>query len=111
MSGKVNVMDLIVSWGLTGLSYLVSLIETNPTAQWIVFAFNIMAAAGSLILTGVKLVPLVMKFVLWVKTTLKDGKISKEEIEEGEKLVDEISDLISGKEKENDHQGSNGKGE
>lgn len=80
---KVKMKNLIASYGLTLVSWLTNIVQDNPIAQWIAFAFSIIASIASVLLTGIK-------FYSWLKEALKDGKIDDEELKEGEEILSEL---------------------
>lgn len=73
--------------GLNYLSDVFAIIMTatqsNEVFQIISLVLTIVATAFSIVLTGIK-------FVAWLKEALKDGQITKEEIDEGQKIIDDI---------------------
>ena len=93
---NIKMKNIILSYGLTLASWLTNVVQENPIAQWIAFAFSIIASIASVLLTGIK-------FYSWLKEALKDGKITDDELKEGEEILSELKG-----ENKDDEDGSEG---
>ena len=72
-----------ITYILDGIAIALTFVQENQVLQIISLVFAVIASACSIILS-------LIKFFHWLKEALKDGKITKEELEEGEKIVDNI---------------------
>lgn len=93
---NIKMKNIILSYGLTLMGWLTNIVQDNPIAQWIAFAFSVIASIASVLLTGIK-------FYSWLKEALKDGKITDDELKEGEEILSELKG-----ENKDDEDGSEG---
>ena len=93
---KGEVMQVFGLWMLNALTYVGSAMVDNEVAQWIGYALSIAVTILNAVLTIIKTYPYLIKFINWIKKSFRDGKITDEEIKEGEEIVDEIKDTLKG---------------
>lgn len=99
--GKVmTAKSIVASYAMTLISWLANAVDDNPVAYWIAFAISILASLGSVALT-------IVKFVSWLKGALKDGKITEDELKEGEKIIDELKGVNSDENESNPRKDGN----
>lgn len=76
--------DNIICVGGNALTYILTALQTNEV-------FQIIELTLSIILT---LVILIFRIWKWVKEVKEDGKITKEEIEEGMNIIEETKEEL-----------------
>jgi len=83
-------MKSYIAEALNGVQYVFAALQQNETLQYI--------ELGLSILTSIILIA--FRIWRWVKEAKADGKITKEEIEEGAKIIVDGAQEIAGKTKE-----------
>lgn len=71
-----------LNWLADGVAVIMTAIQTNEVFQIISLVCTIVATLFSIALTGVRL-------FYWFKEAKKDGKITQEEVDEANKIIDD----------------------
>ena len=72
-----------LNWLADGVAVVMTATQTNEVFQIISLVITIIATLFSAILTGLRLVD-------WYKEAKKDGKITKEEVDEAKSIIDDF---------------------
>lgn len=83
--------DDAVAWGGNLLAAAFTALQTEEIFQVVSLVLTIVATSITIF---VKLIPLIVKFLKWLKKSLADGKITDEELKEGEEIAKEISSHV-----------------